>query len=175
MGHPALLWDIRPPYDEQDGGCQSGAPADAVVYRGECDRAGSDDDSDGGCAVLWITERIEGEPGRRRSGSDGDAAGIFRAGNAAANSGADQLAVVAMAIAQLPAEQQRGHLPGDDPDMVVHPILVRADSAGAVRFFIDGLIARNCQFSISARVSNPLDSAIAAEATTGESRHPVHG
>jgi hypothetical protein len=89
-------------------------------------------------------------------------AGVFRAGNAAANSGADQLAVVAMAIAQLPAEQQRGHLPGDDPDAVVHPILVRADSAGAVRSFIDGLVARNCQFSISARVSNALDAAIAA-------------
>jgi len=75
-------------------------------------------------------------------------AGVFRAGNAAANSGADQLAVVVMAIAQLPAEQQRGHQRGDDPDAVVHPILVRADSAGAVRFFIDGLVARNCRFSI---------------------------
>jgi hypothetical protein len=89
-------------------------------------------------------------------------AGVFRAGNAAANSGADQLAVVAMAIAQLPAEQQRGHLPGDDPDSVVHPILVRADSAGAVSSFIDGLVARNCLFSISARVSNALDAGIAA-------------
>ena len=83
-------------------------------------------------------------------------AGMFRPGNAAANSGADQFAVVDMAIAQLPAEQQRGHLPGDDPDAVVHPILVRADSAGAVRSFIDGLVARNCQFSISARVSNAV-------------------
>ena len=89
-------------------------------------------------------------------------AGMFRAGNAAANSGADQLAVVEMAIAQLPAEQRRGHAVGDDPDAVVHPILVRADSAGAVRLFIDGLVARNCQFSISARVSNALDAAIAA-------------
>jgi Transposase DDE domain group 1 len=88
-------------------------------------------------------------------------AGLFRPGNAAANSGADQLAVVAMAIAQLPAEQQQGHQPGDSADAVVHPILVRADSAGAVRALIDGLVARNCQFSISARVSNALDTAIA--------------
>ena len=44
----------------------------------------------------------------------------------------------------------------------MHPILVRADSAGAVGSFIDGLVARNCQFSISARVSNQLDAAIAA-------------
>ena len=50
---------------------------------------------------------------------------------------------------------------GRRPRQVVHPILVRADSAGAVRAFIDGLIARNCLFSISARVSNALDAAIA--------------
>ncbi len=91
-------------------------------------------------------------------------AGVLRPGNAAANSGADQLAVVEMAIAQLPAEHRQGHAPGDDPDTVVHPILVRADSAGAVRGFIDGLIARNCEFSISARVSNALDTAIAGVA-----------
>jgi hypothetical protein len=89
-------------------------------------------------------------------------AGVFRPGNAAANSGGDQLAVVEMAIAQLPAEHQAGHRSGDDADMVVHPILVRADSAGAVRSFVDGLVARNCLFSISARVSNALDTAIAA-------------
>jgi hypothetical protein len=88
-------------------------------------------------------------------------AGVLRPGNAAAISGADQLAVVEMAIAQLPAEHRRGHQPGDEPDSVVHPILVRADSAGAVRSFIDGLVIRNCQFSISARVSNALDTAIA--------------
>src|SRR5438067_13289236 len=97
----------------------------------------------------FLENNGEADPGNRRPC------------NAAANSGADQLAVVEMAIAQLPAEHRRGHQPGDDPDTVVHPILVRADSAGAVRSFIDGLIARNCQFSISARVSNALDTAIA--------------
>lgn len=88
-------------------------------------------------------------------------AGVLRPGNAAANSGVDQHAVVATAIAQLPAEHRRGHAPGDDPDTVVHSILVRADSAGAVGSFIDGLVTRNCEFSISARVSNALDTAIA--------------
>lgn len=88
-------------------------------------------------------------------------AGVLRPGNAAANSGADQLAVVDMAIAQLPDTHRQGHQPGDTADTVVHPILVRADSAGAVRAFIDGLVARNCEFSISARVSNALDTAIA--------------
>ena len=43
-------------------------------------------------------------------------AGVLRPGNAAANSGADQLAVVEMAIAQLPVEHRRGHAAGDDPD-----------------------------------------------------------
>lgn len=40
-------------------------------------------------------------------------AGVLRPGNAAANSGADQLADAEMAIAQLPAEHQQGHRPGD--------------------------------------------------------------
>ena len=43
---------------------------------------------------------------------------MLRPGNAAANSGADQLGVVAMAIAQLPVEHQQGHQPGDDADSV---------------------------------------------------------
>jgi len=60
-------------------------------------------------------------------------AGVLRPGNAVANSGADQLAVAEMATAQLPAEHRQGHAPGDHSDAVAHPILVRADSAGAVR------------------------------------------
>lgn len=88
-------------------------------------------------------------------------AGILRPGNAAANSGADQLAVIDAALAQLPAAYQLGHHVGDRVDEVVHPVLVRADSAGAVHAFIDGLITRNCEFSISARVSAALDAAIA--------------
>ena len=89
-------------------------------------------------------------------------AGILRPGNAAANSGADQLAVVDSAIAQLPAVWQAGHHPDDPAEAVTHPVLVRADTAGAVRGFIDGLVARNCEFSVGGRVSGPLDAAIAA-------------
>lgn len=91
-------------------------------------------------------------------------AGVLRAGNAAANSGADQLAVLDMALAQLPESHRRGHRPGDRTDEVMHPVLVRADSAGAVRAFIDGLGARNCEFSVSARTSDTLDAAINAVA-----------
>ena len=75
-------------------------------------------------------------------------AGMLRAGNAAANSGADQLAVVGDAVASLPPERQAGHAPGDDPAMVLHPMVVRADSAGAVKSFIDGLVERNIEFSV---------------------------
>ena len=92
---------------------------------------------------------------------DGEAlAGILRPGNAAANSGADQLAVVDMAIAQLPAEIAVGHRPGDDPSEVRERIVVRADTAGHVHAFVAGLVARNIEFSISARVSDVLDAAI---------------
>ena len=89
-------------------------------------------------------------------------AGILRPGNATANSGADQLAVVDLAIDQLPANYQAGHRPGDDRRDVAHKIVVRADSAGAVSAFVAGLVARNCEFSITARVNAQLDTAITA-------------
>jgi hypothetical protein len=92
---------------------------------------------------------------------DGEAlAGILRPGNAAANSGADQLTVVDMAIAQLPAAVAVGHRAGDDPSEVRERVVVRADTAGHVHAFIAGLVARNIEFSISARVSDLLDAAI---------------
>lgn len=89
-------------------------------------------------------------------------AGILRPGNATANSGADQLAVVDLAIDQLPADVQAGHRPGDDRSLATHKIVVRADSAGAVSAFVAGLVARNIEFSITARVNPQLDVAIAA-------------
>jgi hypothetical protein len=88
-------------------------------------------------------------------------AGQLRAGNAAANSGADQLAVVDAALAQLPEDWRAGHRAGDDPGLVKHRVLVRADTAGAVKAFIDGLVARNCEFSVGGRVNDTLDAAIA--------------
>ena len=92
---------------------------------------------------------------------DGEAlAGILRPGNAAANSGADQLAVVDMAIAQLPPDVAVGHRAGDDPTLVRERVVVRADTAGHVHAFVAGLVARNIEFSISARVSDLLDAAI---------------
>ncbi len=88
--------------------------------------------------------------------------GLLRAGNATANSGADQLAAVDLAIEQLPEEYRAGHRPGDDPATVAHRMVVRADSAGAVAGFIDGLVERNVEFSVYARVNDALRQAIAA-------------
>ena len=89
-------------------------------------------------------------------------AGILRPGNATANSGTDQLAVVDMAVAQLPERYRAGHHPGEDAEVVQHRIVVRADTAGAVSSFVHGLVARNVEFSVGGRVNDQLSAAIAA-------------
>ncbi len=95
--------------------------------------------------------------------SSGEAlAGMLRPGNATANSGADQLAVVDLAIDQLPSEYRRGHRPGDEPATVAHRVVVRADSAGAVSGLVAALVERNIEFSVYARVNNALHQAISA-------------
>jgi hypothetical protein len=89
-------------------------------------------------------------------------AGILRPGNATANSGADQLAVVDLALAQLPCGHQAGHHAGDAPEEVVHPVVVRADTAGYVVAFAQGLTARNIEFSVGARMNDQVSAAIQA-------------
>lgn len=87
-------------------------------------------------------------------------AAILRPGNAGANNADDHLELLDQALAALPPEYQLGHEPGDTPDMVVHRVLVRADSAGATHAFVDGLVEANCEFSlgyaIDARVRDAL-------------------
>jgi hypothetical protein len=89
-------------------------------------------------------------------------AAMLRAGNATANSAADQLAVVDLAIEQLPPDYRAGHHLGDDPADVVHPLVVRADSAGAVKPFVAAVVARNICFSVYGRVNDTLHAAIVA-------------
>ena len=101
-------------------------------------------------------------------------AGILRPGNANANSGADQLAVVDAALAQLPAAHRVGHHPGDPADAVVHPIVVRTDTAGYVVAFAQALVERNIEFSIGARVNDQVSAAIGAVAP-GAWRRAVDG
>jgi hypothetical protein len=88
--------------------------------------------------------------------------GMLRPGNANANSGADQLAVVDAALAQLPEPLRAGHSVGDDPADVSHRVVVRADTAGAVAFLVNSLAARNVEFSVGGRVNDRLSAAIAA-------------
>jgi Transposase DDE domain group 1 len=94
-------------------------------------------------------------------------AGVLRPGNATANSGADQLAVVDMALEQLPERYRAGHRAGDDAGEVAHRVVVRADTAGAVAAFVHGLVERNIEFSIYARVNDQLSVAVAAVPADG--------
>lgn len=83
----------------------------------------------------------------------------MRAGNAGANSAADQLAIVDAAIGRLPETVRQGHHDGDDPETVPRPVVVRADSAGAVKAFVCGLRQRNVGFSVTGRYSDQANRA----------------
>jgi len=87
-------------------------------------------------------------------------AAMLRPGNAGSNDADDHLELLDQAIAVLPAEYQAGHQPGDDPDAVVHPILVRADSAGATHDFVRGLVEANCEYSIGFPVNAQVRGAL---------------
>lgn len=89
-------------------------------------------------------------------------AGLLRPGNATANDAADQLAVIDAAVAQLPAPYRAGHGVGDHPAAVAHRLVVRADTAGAVAAVVNGLVARNIEFSVYGRVKDVLHQAIRA-------------
>jgi hypothetical protein len=84
----------------------------------------------------------------RRVGTGEALAGILRPGNAGANTAADHLYVLAMALLALP-KPARGQ-----------PILVRADSAGATHAFVEDLVGRNLQFSIGFDCDQRVQQAI---------------
>jgi Transposase DDE domain group 1 len=87
-------------------------------------------------------------------------AGMLRPGNAGANDAADHVAVLERSFAQLPEAWQAGHQPGDDPNTVVHPVLVRTDSAGASHEFVDACLERNCEVSIGFPVDGRIRDAL---------------
>jgi hypothetical protein len=93
-------------------------------------------------------------------GSNEALAGVLRPGNAGANDADDHIAVLRAAIAQLPDAFQVGHHEGDDPATVVHPVLVRADAAGATHRFVDVLIETNCQFSLGFAIDQKVRDAL---------------
>lgn len=89
-------------------------------------------------------------------------AAMLRPGNAGANTAADHIAMLDAAVAQLPAEWQAGHRPGDDSDAVIHRVLARADSAGATHGFVDALVERNIAYSIGFDVDGRVRNALLA-------------
>ncbi len=86
----------------------------------------------------------------RGDGTGEALAGILRPGNAGANTAADQLAVLAMALLGLPKPLRD------------QPILVRADSAGATHAFVNELVRRKLWISIGFDCDQRVQQAILA-------------
>jgi len=87
-------------------------------------------------------------------------AAMLRPGNAAPNDTDDHLELLEHVVRTVPAEYALGHEEGDDPAMVVHPILVRADSAGATHRFVDSLTEANFDYSIGFPISGSVRDAL---------------
>lgn len=81
-------------------------------------------------------------------------AGILRPGNAGSNTAVDHVAVLADALAQLPARWRAGHAVGDRADLVQHRLLVRADSAGASHWLAEECVDRNIEFSLGYQIDH---------------------
>ena len=87
---------------------------------------------------------------------------ILRPGNAGSNDADDHLELLEQSIAALPPEYRLGHEEGDDPSLVRHPILVRADSAGATHRFVQALADANIAFSIGFPIAGQVKDALFA-------------
>ena len=81
---------------------------------------------------------------------------MLRPGNAGSNDANDHLELLDQAIGSLPPEYHLGHEPGDEPGLVRHHILLRADSAGATHSFVRGLTEANIEYSIG----HPVDQGV---------------
>jgi hypothetical protein len=87
-------------------------------------------------------------------------AAMLRPGNAAPNDTDDHLELLEQVVMALPPEYRLGHQEGDDPASVVHPVLVRADSAGATHRFADALSDANFEYSIGFPISGSVRDAL---------------
>jgi hypothetical protein len=76
----------------------------------------------------------------RPAGTGEPLAVLLRAGNAGSNTAADHIAVVKVALAQLPGHR-RGRRPG-------RTVLVRADAAGATHEFLNWLASQRLSYSV---------------------------
>jgi Transposase DDE domain group 1 len=87
---------------------------------------------------------------------------LLRAGNAGSNTAVDHCDVLERSLDQLPAPYRAGHGRGDDPSAVTHPLLVRADSAGATKAFLADVAARNIAFSVGFAIDAAIREMIEA-------------
>ena len=85
---------------------------------------------------------------------------MLRPGNAAPEDTDDHLELLEQVVRSVPPEYALGHEEGDDPALVVHPILVRADSAGATHRFVDSLSDANFEYSIGFPISGSVRDAL---------------
>jgi hypothetical protein len=85
---------------------------------------------------------------------------MLRSGNAAPNDTDDHLELLEKTVRAVPLEYALGHEEGDDPSLVVHPILVRADSAGATHRFVASLSDANFYYSIGFPISGSVRDAL---------------
>ncbi len=87
-------------------------------------------------------------------------AAMLRPGRAGANDADDHVELFDRALSGLPEEYQTGHFTDDDRALVTHPILVRADAAGATHGFVDTIVGANCDFSIGFPIDQGVRDAL---------------
>jgi hypothetical protein len=87
-------------------------------------------------------------------------AAILRPGNAAPGDADDHLELLEQVVRSVPPEYGLGHEEDDDPALVVHPILVRADSAGASHRFVRSLTIANFDYSIGFSIRGSVRDAL---------------
>jgi hypothetical protein len=86
--------------------------------------------------------------------------GMLRPGNAGANTAADHVAVLGAAVAQLPGAWQRGHAPGDAPQLADKKLVARADAGGASHWFAEECRARNITYSLGYHIDHRVRDAL---------------
>jgi hypothetical protein len=119
---------------------------DATLVTAHSDRQGAAGTYKGGFGFHPLAAWLD-----RGDGTDEPLAAVLRPGNAAANTAADQIDVVDLALAQLPRQAREQQ-----------PILVRADSAGATHVFLDHLREQGVRFSVGFDLDSRVRAAILA-------------